>query len=393
MAFAVTVSAQQANTLDALRQACEKQQQTFLAQYGTALDAINDVLRTKGDLEGILVLEVEKQRLKVQKIVLNPREAPALFRPATELYFRSMVTLLGQHTKALDGLIKREVMAGRITEAKAVKMEKDKAASQLADIQTKLPAPSGNHAASKGSSEERVGAVKIKPLLPAGLLKECVLYYSFDKDGGKEVTDLSGTGHEGMLKDAVVVSDTRGLGNAACEFSVGTSIDSKPDNISGSVYRELTLAVWLKCADLSGQRHLVGRTDGQTTYQTPGSFGLELGLFGNLIPCVHFNDGKDHRLSFGKKIETDKWCHLTAVIKGVGTRNGTAAGYIDGERIFLRSGFSKTPHLPNAFFRIGQWENGGYSMHFKGLIDDVMIYRRALSDSEVKQLYNAQKSK
>jgi len=301
IAFAVTVSAQQLNTLDTLRQAYEKQQQTLCAQYGTALDAINAGLRAKGDLDGILAIEAEKQRLKEQKIVLNPTEAPELFRPATELYFRSMVMLLGSHAKALDELIKKEVVAGHIAEAKVIKIEKDQAVRLLADIQTKLAVQAGHKAAAKGGSEERAGTVKVKTTLPVGLLKECVLYYSFDSGEGKDVTDLSGAGHHGLLKDAVVVSDNRGVGNAACEFREGTSIDSKADSVSGSVYRELTLAVWLKGADFGGQRHLVGRTDGRTTYQTPGSFGLELGLFGNLIPCVHFNDGKDQRLSFGKK--------------------------------------------------------------------------------------------
>src|SRR5947199_4505297 len=61
--------------------------------------------------------------------------------------------------------------------------------------------------------------------------------------------------------------------------------------------------------------------------------------------------------------------------------------YMDGVQVGSGS-FSGTPLLYNSStrFRIGESAQGEF---FPGMIDDVRIYNRALSASEVKQLYNA----
>ena len=40
---------------------------------------------------------------------------------------------------------------------------------------------------------------------------------------------------------------------------------------------------------------------------------------------------------------------------------------------------------------IGRWYAGNYIYFFNGLIDEVMVYSRALPDDEVKALYDARK--
>lgn len=377
---------QQTNALTTLRQAYQKQQQSAFGQYEKAVDAFMAEAKRQGDLGGVLLLQAEKKRLDVEKTVPAPKEAQGSFRPAAEAYCQAMTTLLGQYSKALDGLVKKEVTADRIEEAKVIKAEKDNADLMLADMQARLLVKTDVNTETKLASRTKAEAGRVALTLPASFLKECVLCYSFDKDEGDNVVDLSAKKHNGRLRGATFVRDGKGA-NTVCEFMEGTSIDSRPSDLSSAAYRELTLALWVKSPGASGQQQLVGRTDGGTSYQTPGSYGLVLGLAGNHVATFHFNDGRDQRLDFDKEIGQDKWCHLTAVLMP----NGTAAGYLDGERVFFRTGFSKIPELPNGFFRVGRWDNAGYPFHFKGPLDDVRIYRRALSDGEVKQLYNAQK--
>lgn len=139
MAVAATATAQQTNTLDTLRQAYEKKERSALAEYGKALDTTMTALKKKGDLDNVLVLQAEQKRFEAEKTVPASTDAKDPFRPASEAYGQSMVTLLGQYVKTLDALIKKEVAADRIEEAKAIKTEKDKAEFMLADAQTKLP--------------------------------------------------------------------------------------------------------------------------------------------------------------------------------------------------------------------------------------------------------------
>jgi hypothetical protein len=139
MAVAATATAQQTNTLDTCQQTYEKRQQSILAQYGKTLDTVMADLKKKGDLDNLLILQAEGKRFDAEKTVPAPNDAMDSFRPATEAYYQTMVALLEQYTKVLDGLIKKEVVADRIEEAKAVKTEKDKASLLLADMQSKLP--------------------------------------------------------------------------------------------------------------------------------------------------------------------------------------------------------------------------------------------------------------
>ena len=286
-----------------------------------------------------------------------------------------MVAALGQHVKALEWLIKKEVMADRIEEAKVVKTAKEKAVALLAEMQARLPTKAPGDAVAKSPA-----------VFPIGLLKGCALYYTFDNQENDEVADKSGSGNNGLLKGAVLVHGGKGGANAACQFKPGTSIDASPSDDSVAPYGELTLAAWVKTTSSSTVQHLVGRTDGGTTFQAPGSFGLVVGHDVPLMPMFHFNDGGDQRLLFGNKLSTNRWHHVVAVLRS----GGAASGYIDGVRVMHKTGFGKIPALPNAYFRLGRWEdNCAYCL--TGLLDEVRIYRRALTDSEVHQLYNAQK--
>lgn len=387
MAIAASAFAQQTNTVEVYRQAYEKQQKTYSAQYGTALDNTIEDLRMKGDLDNILILQAEKKRFATENTVPAPKDAKDAFRQSSEAYYQSMVVLLEKYVRVLDGLIKTEVTANRIEKAKSVKTEKDKAAFKLTDMQTHLPA---NTLPSNGASlpGKKTGTAMISPALPGNLLRGCILFYSFDKDKGDEIKDNSGRGNNGVLKGASLVASTDETTTLACEFGPGASIDTDSGKDSTSEFRELTLLAWVKPASANDEQHIVGRTAGNTTFQTPGSFGLVLEHEPPLFPCFHFNDGADQRFSFAKKIGTNKWYHLAAVLKA----NGSVAGYTDGARALSKSGCKHIPTLPNAFFRIGRWDSGSYPYNLNGLADDVMIYNRALSDSEIKQIFNAQKS-
>ena len=143
MTVAATVVAQQPNKLDTFRQSCEQQQQSFLAQYGKALGAVMANLKKRGDLDNVLILLAEQKRFDADKTVPIPADAKDPFRPATEAYYQARVTLLEQYVKALDGLIKKEVTADRIEEAKVIKTEKEKISFVLADMQAKLSVKAG----------------------------------------------------------------------------------------------------------------------------------------------------------------------------------------------------------------------------------------------------------
>jgi len=162
--------AQQTNMMATYRQVYEQHQKTYSVQYGKALDKVAQDLRMKGDFNNFQILEAEKKRFDAENTVPTPQDAKDSFRPATEAYTQAMVTMLEKYIKALDEVIKKKVVAGRIEEAKEIKAEKDKAAFMLADMQTQLP--------------EKVVGEKVSPKVTAPLKpsrkqeRNCTLYWS-----------------------------------------------------------------------------------------------------------------------------------------------------------------------------------------------------------------------
>lgn len=136
-----TLLAQETNALHGLKQAYVRQEQSILAEYGKTLETVLVNVKRQGDLDNFLAAQTEIKRLGTEKTVPFPADAQALFRPACAAYQQMMVRLLGQYVAALDDLIRKDVAADRIEEAKAVKSEKDNAAFRLAELQSKLPEP------------------------------------------------------------------------------------------------------------------------------------------------------------------------------------------------------------------------------------------------------------
>ena len=75
------------------------------------------------------------------------------------------------------------------------------------------------------------------------------------------------------------------------------------------------------------------------------------------------------------------WHFIVASYEG---KNGKI--YVDG--LLINQEFSIYTFLLQTNFIIGNDDLSGYDRWFNGLIDDVRIYNRALTDQEILKLYN-----
>jgi len=142
--FAIILSftpahAQQTNNLETYQVALHRQEAGLLTQYGNALDAQLKSFKQKGDIEQYLVVEAEKKRFDEQQTVRPPVDAEEAFRPMVKAYNKASVDLLKKYIVALDGLIKKLMIADRIEEAKEASVEKSRAVAQLGTAETMLP--------------------------------------------------------------------------------------------------------------------------------------------------------------------------------------------------------------------------------------------------------------
>ena len=121
----------------------------------------------------------------------------------------------------------------------------------------------------------------------------------------------------------------------------------------------------------------------------------------NMISCYTWSDGNmyiDLRngansygyFDYSNVITAGQWFHLVMVFNGSGSANAERLkSYINGSLQTLSFNFD-IPTITNATqgnFRIGGLE--GFTQEWLGNIDEVAVFDTALSELEVKQIYNA----
>lgn len=188
-------------------------------------------------------------------------------------------------------------------------------------------------------------------------------YYKLDGNA----SDSAGT-QDGTVNGATVTSDAiRGTAyefNGTSDFiNMGGGTTLSPSNI--------TVSAWIKPDDADGGRRVVAKDGANQAYQ----------MFltsGDVVFRVWINGGV--RGGAFSAVNLDEWQHV------VGTYDGSeVVGYFNGIKTVITEQ-PGTIDEDNGNFVIGKRSDDPQD-YFDGIIDDVRIYSRALTESEVNQLY------
>ncbi|MGH7978281.1 MAG: LamG-like jellyroll fold domain-containing protein [Limisphaerales bacterium] len=246
--------------------------------------------------------------------------------------------------------------------------------------------------AQPGSSTASAGAHVFVPAvsaLPNNLTRNLALYFNFDaKPVGGIFPDLSGHGNNGKAVNVRWIPN--GHRGGSVQFGLTNSYIRVPDNDSLN-QREMTLAAWIKTSFTDRQwRRIFDKANRQ-------EFDLTMGGDDDVGGP---NDGRSWRgqVAFevarqwapsGVTVADGRWHQI------VGTFDGSELQiYVDGRPAGpQRRARGEPEHAP---YDLTIGENGsepkdeeGYS--FNGMMDDVMMFNRALSPEQVAALYNLQK--
>lgn len=189
---------------------------------------------------------------------------------------------------------------------------------------------------------------------------------------------LDATGnHDGTVIGGALFSPDAWAGeNSLALMGVDSAIDLGPWNIQG---QGLTLAAWLKPTDFSdSDARIISKAAGMT--ETEHVFMLSERA--NQLRLRIRANGRTDTLIAGD-LPTGSWIHVAGTYD---TASGLMTLYIDGEekgqRVHLEGGaLDQDPTVP---IWIGANPDG--SNYYNGLMDEVRMYSKALTESEIKGL-------
>ncbi|MFA6050579.1 MAG: LamG domain-containing protein [Candidatus Paceibacterota bacterium] len=189
---------------------------------------------------------------------------------------------------------------------------------------------------------------------------------------GATAYDRSGNGNNGTISGAIP-----GIGKIGqtLKFDGVDDYVEIPDSSLWDFSGAFTWSAWIKLTSAPGQWDGVISRDGTSPYPIYLRFANS-----SLIDFGIDNSGS---LTYALSPSIGRWYHIVALWDGSSTKRI----YIDGVDV-AQNAQATAPTATNDALYIGLDYLPGNSRNFPGYIDEVRVYNRALSASEVKQLYN-----
>jgi hypothetical protein len=221
------------------------------------------------------------------------------------------------------------------------------------------------------------------------LTQGLVAHYPFNGNAN----DQSGNGKNGVSNSVTLVNDRNGNPNSAYNFTSDLSYVSLPSTIITPSVAAVTICAWIKKA-----ANWNTQTGSQIIYLGTGQGEMKL-VFGtnsttnpNLFFIVKLTNGSSYNVNFGGGLTNNQDYFLVAkYVKGQ-----NISLYVNNVLVVQETGTFSSTSIPNLdlFTNVNATESiiGGYNnatggYRFKGIIDDVRIYNRALTNQELIALY------
>lgn len=206
-------------------------------------------------------------------------------------------------------------------------------------------------------------------------------YWPLNETSGPTAADVSGYSRNGTYNGSPTPSTdvpTTSFPNSHSLSFNGTSDKVSTTSPFTAGQTNFTISLWINPAAINtgAYQGIIGRQDIDTEHRAPSLW---------IAPSdggLHYNifDAADSNPSYGiipnVFTATDQWVHITWV------KNGTAS-------TFYKNGTAVSSNVPgpSTFYESDNNYNfGGIDNYFKGKLDDIRIYNRALSVAEVSQL-------
>ena len=208
------------------------------------------------------------------------------------------------------------------------------------------------------------------PILAHAVTDGLVAYWAFDEESSDTASDSSGNGHDGaLIGDPQWTKD--GYFGGALEF------DQAGDEVNVPFHADLNQEVFTICAWANVET-------GGTGHRAVVSSRNEPPTSGYIFYCEPGNtwqfwtgDGGWKSVQ-GPAVNLDEWDHLAGVYA-----DGTQKLYVNGELVGEIASVPNVNPSQELLIGAGANERANHEYLFKGKIDEVRVYDRALSEAEI----------
>ena len=212
------------------------------------------------------------------------------------------------------------------------------------------------------------------------LIQQIVLYWKFDDKQGSQVTDSVEIDHATAFNDPLIVDGKMGYArffDASKEQYISKHFPSKLNFGTGN----FSIAFWMKAITPTDWSVVISKANRWGTGQE--DYGWLFGNADESAATLEFRINAcgtkmhGHKVVRAENVFDNNWHHV------VGVKNNTQISlYIDGTSVDTQTEVIQSVNIDTPL-EIGALSNGYY---YSGYIDNLAIWNRSLSDSEIKEL-------
>ena len=201
-----------------------------------------------------------------------------------------------------------------------------------------------------------------------------VSFWNFNNDNTTRASDLMGRNNGTYANHASTNVASGVIGN-------GSSFDGTDDYISGTLSTSnssmpFTVMAWVNVRKLSGGFQVPFRWGTETTGNIIDiAIGGPTGT-GQTLSCDRWNGAS---IPYVVGINLNEWNHIACIYNG-----SAILEYVNG---VYKGNWSGTLNISSSSYSIGG-RSGASPLNFNGTVDEVRVYNRSLSGSEVLDIYN-----
>jgi len=212
-----------------------------------------------------------------------------------------------------------------------------------------------------------------------------VAYYPFSGNAN----DLSGRGNNGTVYGAALAADMFGNPSSAYSFDGVNDYILVPDSSSLDLTTATTISAWInpgECPVTDQGCPILAKGTGAGGE----AYSFDIADNGNTLRFLCRSGGTAYFVKAFGWLTTGKigkWIHIAVVYNG---SNHTAKIYENGTTIATNSSMPSSMSTNAHETSIGSRQNASstYDLNLKASLDNIRIYSRALSDTEITDLYN-----